>query len=194
MLLRQPRASPFSIAEEVHENWSPEAPLSRRKVCRILSCSGDFVLTNITSRQQTNRVAFAKTHSLQKGWTVENGRRLIFLMNHPLMNTAEDLLEPTQTQESPRKHPKFGGGKNHCLGLHPVRRRVRDLQSVWQHEQPKASRDSCCPLNSNPQARANSSAGWCSFPYVSLHIKVPESEEGQGAPGLASPVTRHERY
>ncbi|RXN28645.1 F-box LRR-repeat 17 [Labeo rohita] len=26
----------------------------------------------------------------------------------------------------------------------------------------------------------------------SLHIKVPESKEGQGAPGLASPVTRHQ--
>ncbi|XP_076840157.1 uncharacterized protein LOC143484957 [Brachyhypopomus gauderio] len=42
--------------------------------------------------------------------------------------------------------------------------------------------------------RQNSAAGWRSFSCFSLHIKVPESIEVQGAPGLTSPVTRHEHY
>ena len=71
---------------------------------------------------------------------------------------------------------------------------ARDLRSGRQHQQPEVSRNSCCPLHSKPQEREHFSAGWRSFSDFSLHIKVPESEEGQGAPGMVSPVTRHEHY
>ena len=32
------------------------------------------------------------------------------------------------------------------------------------------------------------------FLNFSLHMEVPEGDEGQDAPGLASPVTQHEHY
>ena len=49
LLLRQSRASPFSTVAELHENWSPETPVSSRTVCPVLSCSdlhGQVVLRN----------------------------------------------------------------------------------------------------------------------------------------------------
>ena len=37
LLARKSKASPFSTAAELHETWSPEAPVSTRTVCRIVS-------------------------------------------------------------------------------------------------------------------------------------------------------------
>ena len=51
-----------------------------------------------------------------------------------------------------------------------------------------------CLLHSQPKKGPNFAAGWCSIAYFHLYIKVPQGEEDQGAPGLASPVTRHEHH
>ena len=40
LLARKSKASPFSTAAELHETWSPEVPVSTRRVCQILSRNG----------------------------------------------------------------------------------------------------------------------------------------------------------
>lgn len=114
LLLEQSMASPLSTAAELHQNWSPENPVSTRTVCRILSRRGlhDQISTPkpaLNRRQQKNRAAFAKAHSLQKGWTAENWQNIDLSDESSLncipitTNTEEDLLEPAKTQDSPRE-------------------------------------------------------------------------------------------
>lgn len=86
LLVRQSRASPFSTAAELHNNWSPETPVSTRTVCRILSRSGlngriSAQKPALNRRQLKNRVAFAKAHSLQEGWTVEKWQKVDFFFS-----------------------------------------------------------------------------------------------------------------
>ena len=83
MLARKSKASPFSTAAELHETWSPEVPVSTRTVCRILSRNGlhgriSAQKPALNKRQLKNRVAFAKAHSLPKGWTLENWQQVDF--------------------------------------------------------------------------------------------------------------------
>lgn len=64
-------------------------------------------------------------------------------------------------------------------GLHPVWGCAR----AWNIEK-------FLLLRSKLEKRANSAAGWCFFSHFSLYTEVLEGKEGQGAPGLASPLTR----
>ena len=82
MLAQKSKASPFSPAAEIHETWSPEVPMSTRTVCRILSRNGlhgqiSAQKPALNQRQlKNNRVAFAKAHSLPKGWTLEKWQKV----------------------------------------------------------------------------------------------------------------------
>ena len=83
LLARNSKASPFSTAAELHETWSPEVPMSTRTVCRILSRNGLHGRIRaqkpaLNKRQLKNRVAFAKAHSLPKGWTLEKCLKVDF--------------------------------------------------------------------------------------------------------------------
>lgn len=122
LLVRQSRASPFSTAAELQYNWSPETPVSTRTVCRILSHSGlngriSAQKPALNRRQLKNRVAFAKAHSLQEGWTVEKWQKVDFsdessIELHP--NRRKYCRRPIGTRMDPRftqKTVKFGGGK-----------------------------------------------------------------------------------
>ena len=114
LLARKSKASLFSTAAELHETWSPEVPVSTRTVCRILSRNGLHGLISaqkpaLNKRQLKNRVAFAKAHSLPKGWMLEKWQKWISQMNLLLnyitvaANIAGDLLEPAWIRDSPRK-------------------------------------------------------------------------------------------
>ena len=83
LLAWKSKASPFSTAAELHETWSPEIPMSTRTVCRILSRNGlhgriSAQKPALNKRQLKNRVAFAKAHSLPKGWTLEKWQKVDF--------------------------------------------------------------------------------------------------------------------
>ncbi|KAL1276992.1 hypothetical protein QQF64_023665 [Cirrhinus molitorella] len=83
LLAQKSKASPFSTAAELHETWSPEVPVSTRTVCRILSRNGlhgriSAQKPALNKRQLKNRVAFAKAHSLLKGWTLEKWQKVYF--------------------------------------------------------------------------------------------------------------------
>ena len=122
MLVRQSKASPFSTAAELQEDWSAETPVSTRTVCRILSRNGlhgriSAQKPSLNKRHIKNRVAFAKAHSLQKGWTVEKWQKMDFsdessVELHPSRRTY--CRRPVGTRLDPRftqKTVKFGGGK-----------------------------------------------------------------------------------
>lgn len=123
LLVRQSRASPFSTAAELHNNWSPETPVSTTTVCRILSRSGlngqiSAQKPVLNRRQLKNRVAFVKAHSLQEGWTMEKWQKVDFFSDessielHP--NRRKYCRRPIGTRMDPRftqKTVKFGGGK-----------------------------------------------------------------------------------
>ena len=125
LLARKSKASPFSTAAELHETWSPEVPMSTSTVCRILSRNGlhgriSAQKPALNKRQLKNRVAFAKAHSLPKGWTLakKSGRRWIsqinLLLNYITVaaNIAGDLLEPACIRDSPRKQSSLVAEKS----------------------------------------------------------------------------------
>ncbi|KAL1277193.1 hypothetical protein QQF64_023866 [Cirrhinus molitorella] len=97
LLARKSKASPFSTAAELHETWSPEVPASTRTVCRIL--------------------AFAKAHSLLKGWTLEKWQKVDFSEESSVKlhhSHCKYCRRPTGARMDPRftqKIVKFGGGK-----------------------------------------------------------------------------------
>uniref|UniRef100_A0A8C4HES9 Transposase n=1 Tax=Dicentrarchus labrax TaxID=13489 RepID=A0A8C4HES9_DICLA len=122
LLARKSKASPFSTAAELHQAWSPQVPVSTRTVCRSLSRNGlhgriSAQKPALNKRQLKKRVAFAKAHSLLKGWTLEKWQKVDF--------SDESLVElhhsrckycrrPTGARMDPRftqKTVKFGGGK-----------------------------------------------------------------------------------
>ncbi|KAL1268637.1 hypothetical protein QQF64_034000 [Cirrhinus molitorella] len=122
LLARKSKASPFSTAAELHETWSPEVPVSTRTVCRILSRNGlhgriSAQKPALNKRQLKNRVAFAKAHSLLKGWTLEKWQKVDFSdessveLHH---SRRKYCRRPTGARMDPRftqKTVKFGGGK-----------------------------------------------------------------------------------
>lgn len=104
-------------------------------------------------------------------------------MNFPL-SWKEDLLEPTWTEGSPRKQSILWK-KNDVLGA---------TSSMGMCERSAESKawniEKFLLLRSKLEKRANSAAGWCFFSHFSLYTYVLEGKEGQGAPGLASPLPR----
>ncbi|KAL1246814.1 hypothetical protein QQF64_034817 [Cirrhinus molitorella] len=122
LLARKSKASPFSTAAELHETWSPEVPVSTRTLCRILSQNGlhgriSAQKPALNKRQLENRVAFAKAHSLLKGWTLEKWQKVDFSdessveLHH---SHRKYCRRPTGARMDPRftqKTVKFGGGK-----------------------------------------------------------------------------------
>ena len=69
------------------------------------------------TRQQKNCVAFAKAHSLRKGWTVEKWQKVDFSQSLQILKTACWNLH------GPKIHPensRVWWKKNHGLGLHPA--------------------------------------------------------------------------
>ena len=115
-LLGRTKASPFSTAAELHQTCSPQVPVSTRTVCRILSRNGIHGRISaqkpaLNKRQLKKHVAFAKAHSLLKGWTLEKWQKVDF--------SDESWVElhhrrPTGARMDPRftqKTVKFGGGK-----------------------------------------------------------------------------------
>lgn len=165
MLLQQSRASPFSTAAQLHENWLTENPVSTRTVHRILSSDGlrgciSAQKPALTKRQLKKRVAFAKAHSLEKGWSVEKWQKVDFSDESTIAlhsNRHKYCRRPVGTRMDPRftqKTVKF----HHGLGLHSVWGSARDLQSGWEHQQPKIPRNSCSPLHSKQKERPNCTA------------------------------------
>ena len=122
LLARKSKASLFSTAAELQETWSPEVPVSTRKVCRILSRNGlhgriSAQKPALNKRQLKNRVAFAKAHSLPKGWKLEKWQKVDFSdessveLHH---SCRKYCRKPTGARMDPRftqKTVKFGGGK-----------------------------------------------------------------------------------
>ena len=152
LLARKSKASPFSTAAELHETWSPEVPVSTRTVCRILSRNGlhgriSAQKPALNKRQLKNRVAFAKAHSLPKGWTLEKCQKVDF-----------SDKSSVELHHSRRKYCRRPTGenrqvwwrKNHGPGLHPLWGCARDLQGGRQHQYFKISRSHSCLLHSQP--------------------------------------------
>ena len=122
MLARKSKASPSSTAAELYKTWSPEVPVSTRTVCRILSRNGlhgriSAQKPALNKRQLKNRVAFAKAHSLPKGWTLEKWQKVDFSdessveLHH---SRRKYCRRPTGARMDPRftqKTVKSGGRK-----------------------------------------------------------------------------------
>ncbi|TDH01073.1 hypothetical protein EPR50_G00176450 [Perca flavescens] len=144
LLARKSKASPFSTVAELHETWSPEVPVSTRTVSRILSRNGLYGRISarkpaLNKRQLKNRVAFAKAHSLLKGWTLEKWKKVDFSdeSSVELHQSPQILQETYWSPHGSEIHPENSEvwwRKNHGLGLHPVWGCVRDLQGGRQHQ------------------------------------------------------------
>ena len=131
LLAWKSKARPFSTASELHETWSPEVPVSTRTVCRILSRNGlhgwiSAQKPALNKRQLKNHVAFAKAHSLPKGWTLEKWQKVDFSdessveLHH---SRHKYCRRPTGARIGSEIHPENSQvwwRKNHGLGLHPV--------------------------------------------------------------------------
>ncbi|KAL1282525.1 hypothetical protein QQF64_001328 [Cirrhinus molitorella] len=107
---------------ELHETWSPEVPVSTRTFCRIVSRNGlhgriSAQKPALNKRQLKNRVAFAKAHSLLKGWTLEKWQKVDFSDESSVelhYSRRKYCRRPTGARMDPRftqKTVKFGGGK-----------------------------------------------------------------------------------
>ena len=132
LLARKSKASPFSTAAELHETWSPEVPVSIRTVCRIMSQNGlhgriSAQKPALNKRQLKNRVAFAKAHSLPKGWKnagkVAEGGFLRWIFCWITSQSPQILQETYWSLHGSEIHPENSQvwwRKNHGLGLHPV--------------------------------------------------------------------------
>lgn len=88
-----------------------------------------------------------------------------------------------------QKADKLSGGRkslwfvvSQCGGMREICRVDGDINSLRYQEVIAAH-------YIQNQRRRKTSAGWSSFSYFSLDIRVPESKEGRGAPGLASQAT-----
>lgn len=114
LLARKSKASPFSTAAELHETWSPAVPVSTRTVCRILSQNGPHGRISahkpaLNKRQLKNRVAFAKGHSLLKGWTLEKWQKVDFSdessveLHHSRRKYCRRPTGTTWSRDLPRK-------------------------------------------------------------------------------------------
>ncbi|KAL1272171.1 hypothetical protein QQF64_031187 [Cirrhinus molitorella] len=150
LLARKSKASPFSTAAELHETWSPEVPVSTRTVCRILSRNGlhgriSAQKPALNKRQLKNRVAFAKAHSLLKGWMLEKWQKVDFSdessveLHH---SCRKYCRRPTGARMDPRftqKSVKFGGGKIMVWGyIHlgsPIARCLQELRKPFPFDQ-----------------------------------------------------------
>ena len=145
LLARKSKASPFSTAAELHETWSPEVPVSTRTVCRILSRNGlhgriSAQKPALNKRQLKNRVAFAKAHSLPKGWTLEKWQKVDFSdessveLHHSRLQILQETYWSPHGSEIHPENSQVWWRKNHGLGLHPVWGCMRDLQGGRQHQ------------------------------------------------------------
>ena len=144
LLARKSKASPFSTAAELLETWSPEVPVSTRTVCRILSRNGlhgriSAQKPALNKRQLKNCVAFAKAHSLPKGWMLEKWQEVDFSdeSSVELHQSPEILQETYWSSHGSEIHPENSQvwwRKNHGLGLHPVWGCARDLQGGRKHQ------------------------------------------------------------
>ena len=109
LLARKSKACPFSTAAELHEIWSPEVPVSTRTVCRILSRNGlhgriSAQKPALNKRQLKNRVAFAKAHSLPKGWTLEKWQKVDFSDESSVeLHQSPQILQETYSPFPPNK-------------------------------------------------------------------------------------------
>ncbi|KAA0725409.1 hypothetical protein E1301_Tti010430 [Triplophysa tibetana] len=122
LLAQKSKSNPFSTAAELHETWSPEVLVSTRTVCRILSQNGlhgriSAQKPALNKRQLKNRLAFAKAHSLLKGWTLEKWQKVDFSdessveLHH---SRRKYCRRPIGARMDPRfiqKTVKFGCGK-----------------------------------------------------------------------------------
>lgn len=122
LLARKSKASPFSTAAELHQVWSPQVPVSTRTISRILSRNGlhgriSAQKPALNKKQLKKRVAFAKAHSLLKGWTLEKWQKVDFSdessveLHH---SRRKYCRRPTGARMNPKftqKTVKFGGGK-----------------------------------------------------------------------------------
>ncbi|KAF1392407.1 hypothetical protein PFLUV_G00027540 [Perca fluviatilis] len=122
LLARKSKASPFATAAELHETCSPEVPVSTRTVCRILSRNGlhgriSAQKPALNKRQLKNRVAFAKAHSLLKGWTLEKWKKVDFSdessveLHHSRRKYCRRPTGARMDLRFTQRTVKFGGGK-----------------------------------------------------------------------------------
>jgi len=122
LLVRQSRASPFATSTELNERWSPENPVSKRTIRRILARNGlhgriAVQKPALSKRHLKARNDFAKAHSFQRGWTAEKWQKVDFsdessVELHP--KRRQYCRRPIGTSLNPQftqKTVKFGGGK-----------------------------------------------------------------------------------
>uniref|UniRef100_A0A3P9IFY9 Transposase Tc1-like domain-containing protein n=1 Tax=Oryzias latipes TaxID=8090 RepID=A0A3P9IFY9_ORYLA len=115
LLVGKSKASPFSTAAELHQAWSPQDPVSFLQNGLHGRISAQKPALN--KRQLKKRVAFAKAHSLLKGWTLEKWQKVDFSdessveLHH---SRRKYCRRPTGARMDPKftqKTVKFGGGK-----------------------------------------------------------------------------------
>uniref|UniRef100_A0A3P9HHG8 Tc1-like transposase DDE domain-containing protein n=1 Tax=Oryzias latipes TaxID=8090 RepID=A0A3P9HHG8_ORYLA len=122
LLVGKSKASPLSTAAELHQAWSPQVPVSTRTVCRILSQNGlhgriSAQKPALNKRQLKKRVAFAKAHSLLKGWTLEKWQKVDFSdessveLHHSRRKYCRRPTGARMDLRFTQKTVKFGGGK-----------------------------------------------------------------------------------
>ena len=127
--LENPRPAPFPLQQSStrpgHLN-----PVSTRTVCRILSRNGlhgriSAQKPALNKRQlKNNLVAFAKAHSLPKGWTLEKWQKMDFSDESSVELQSPQILQETywspHRSENHPENSQVWWRKNHGLGLHPV--------------------------------------------------------------------------
>ncbi|KAJ0055823.1 hypothetical protein NL108_013154 [Boleophthalmus pectinirostris] len=122
LLIRKSKASPFSTAADSTRPGHLKSLCQPQQFCRILSRNGlhgriSAQKPALNKRQLKKRVAFAKAHSLLKGWTLEKWQKVDFSdessveLHH---SRRKYCRRPTGACMDPRftqKTVKFGGGK-----------------------------------------------------------------------------------
>ena len=145
-------------------------------------------------------MAFAKAHSLPKGWTLEKWQKVNFSdessveLHHSRRKYSRRPTGARMDLRFNQKTVKFGGGKIMVWGyiqyggVREICRVEGNINSLKYQEVLAAS---YIPNHKSGQILQQDGAP---IAYFHLYIKVPQGKEDQGAPGLASPVTRHEHH
>ena len=204
LLAWKSKASPFSTAAELHETRSPEVPMSTRTVCRILSRNGlhgRMSAQKTSTEQKTIKKLCGFCQGPQPAKRMDAGKvaeggflRSSVELHH---SRRKYCRRPSGAHMDPRftqKTVKFGGGKIMVWGyiqfggVREICRVEGNINSLKYQEVLAASN---IPNHKRDQILQQDGAPSHKFHF---YIKVPQGEEDQGAPGLASPVTRHEHH
>ena len=108
--LENPRPAPFPLQQSSTIPGHLKSPCQPGQFVEMASMVESVPRnTALNKRQLKKRVAFAKAHSLLKGWTLEKCQKVDFShessveLNHSRRKYCKDLLEPAWIRDSPRK-------------------------------------------------------------------------------------------